>query len=358
MPGSIAPGPTPMPGMFVSRPLRQHLSRLKSLPPREPRYPLRPIWVTVATMGVVTLLAAAWLLRDVEGGRTLVVDAAFETIRQWALPATCLFCALLISARAVHRWHLPVRRLRRAIGEVRRRETSTSDIAVGRFACPEIQALSNEVRWLAVELKKARQLASDLEREMRHQIADREDLYAQRLDRMLKKASRDPLSGLGNRGAFDEFFPAAVEEARKRAANLCVVMIDLDNFKQVNDQLGHVAGDRFISDVGDLIRGAVREKDAAFRYGGDEFVLLLSDVPDAAGRKSAQRLSALVDGLARSMSIEPKPGLSWGLSSLDSFPTADAEVLLKLADKDCYDRKHQRKSAGPVDRRVSDRRVA
>ncbi|MEL7238532.1 MAG: GGDEF domain-containing protein [Planctomycetota bacterium] len=307
-------------------------------------YPLRPLWVVGVTMIVVAALASIWHVRNTTDPIAILTGAAELTLRRWALPGLFVVVALIIAARAAHRWQRPVRRLRRALADVRNDRAATGEIEVGPLATAEMKYLADEVRWLAVELKKARGQIRELESEMRHKLADRDDVFERKIDALRHKASRDTLSGLSNRAAFEEVYPAMVEAARAKADHLCVVMIDLDNFKQVNDQLGHDAGDRFITEIGRIIKGAVREHDEAFRYGGDEFVLVLSNTTGPAGTATADRLSRLVDDLAKGLNIEPSPGLSWGLASLSDYPTADAEVLLKTADKDCYRRKQERKA--------------
>ena len=319
--------------------------------PADRVYPTRPLMVVVLTMLVVAAAASFWRVRHVEQPAELVAGAAWIAFRQWALPMTFVAVALLIAAKSAVRWQRPVRRLRRATAACVAGRGPIEEIEAGPLASPFLHSMAGDVRRLAADLKASRARVRELEAEMKHKLADRETTMERRLDAVKHKATRDPLSGLGNRAGFDEAFAPMVDAARSKAAELCVVMIDLDHFKQVNDQLGHDAGDRFIREVGRILKGAVREGDGAYRYGGDEFVLLLAGTTPAAGKATAERLSRLVGDMARPLDIEPRPGMSFGLASLSANPTADAEVLLKAADQDCYRRKIARKAG--TDRRAA-----
>jgi diguanylate cyclase (GGDEF)-like protein len=93
-------------------------------------------------------------------------------------------------------------------------------------------------------------------------------------------------------------------------------MIDVDNFKPLNDTLGHAAGDEMLRNIGQVIKSSMRDTDAAFRVGGDEFVVLLSGADEEAGRRLADRISKLVAGLAMPLKMERPVGLSIGVASL------------------------------------------
>jgi diguanylate cyclase (GGDEF)-like protein len=88
-------------------------------------------------------------------------------------------------------------------------------------------------------------------------------------------ALRDSLTGLGNHRAFQEAVARMVEGARRYGTAFSLVLIDIDEFKRINDTRGHAVGDQLLSEVGALISATIRDTDAAFRVGGDEFALLL-----------------------------------------------------------------------------------
>jgi diguanylate cyclase (GGDEF)-like protein len=119
------------------------------------------------------------------------------------------------------------------------------------------------------------------------------ELYERaRLDSLI-----DPLTGLGNHRAFQEEFVRQVEDARRRNAPLSLILIDLDDLKRVNDELGHAGGDALLAATGHLLGSGSRHSDRAFRVGGDEFVVLLPNTDLETAALAARRLlAAALDG--------------------------------------------------------------
>jgi diguanylate cyclase (GGDEF)-like protein len=145
-------------------------------------------------------------------------------------------------------------------------------------------------------------------------------------------ANHDGLTGLLNRRRFEHELEQAIAGLRRRGGSAALLMIDLDNFKYVNDTLGHGAGDELIKDVASLLRGRLRQTDRIARLGGDEFAVLLGDVgPEDAHRIGMQLLIALrhhavpIEGRSLSMTA------SIGVAIVDD---GDAEVSQVLADAD------------------------
>ena len=145
----------------------------------------------------------------------------------------------------------------------------------------------------------------------------------------------DPLTGLGNREGFQRMLTFELARATRYGSPLNLVMLDLDNFKQVNDRFGHHAGDAALVAVAGALRKHLRASDHAFRWGGDEFVLLLPDVDADEARAAAERFAGIVgeievDGLHLAASV-----------GVASYPddAGDPESLLRRADDLMYDRK-------------------
>jgi diguanylate cyclase (GGDEF)-like protein/putative nucleotidyltransferase with HDIG domain len=142
-------------------------------------------------------------------------------------------------------------------------------------------------------------------------------------------ASRDPLTGLLNHREFHEAVARELEECRRHGGPLAVVLLDLDEFKRVNDTSGHAAGDRVLLEAADGLRGACRASDQAFRIGGDEFGLVL---PRSSGRDAipvGERAAAAMIGL------EGRVGVSYGIAEWPADgPTKDG--LLRRADERLY----------------------
>jgi diguanylate cyclase (GGDEF)-like protein len=144
---------------------------------------------------------------------------------------------------------------------------------------------------------------------------------------------RDVLTGLGNHRAFQEAFERQVDAARTRKTALGLVLIDLDDFRAVNDSGGHAAGDQALTAFGQIIEGTLRTADRSFRTGGDEFALLLPGVTADGAAAVARRL------LAASMDADPGRGrsalavrsFSAGVSAYPALAT-DRRQLLDQAD--------------------------
>ncbi len=105
-------------------------------------------------------------------------------------------------------------------------------------------------------------------------------------------ALRDSLTGLGNHRAFQEAVARMVEGSRRYGTEFSLVLIDIDEFKRINDTKGHAVGDQLLAEVGELINATIRISDAAFRVGGDEFALLLPHTDAAGATILARRLLA------------------------------------------------------------------
>jgi len=115
----------------------------------------------------------------------------------------------------------------------------------------------------------------------------------------------DALTGLGNRRALDESLIRLVAASTRTGRPLSALVGDLDGFKQINDHHGHGDGDRILAEVATTMRDLVRLPDACFRWGGDEFVVLLPDTPLSDAEHVAQRIAATVSARVTTASGEP-----------------------------------------------------
>jgi diguanylate cyclase (GGDEF)-like protein len=152
------------------------------------------------------------------------------------------------------------------------------------------------------------------------------------------QARRDPLTGLLNHQAFSDVLALEVERARRYDHGLTIVFFDLDRFKEINDTLGHMEGDRVLHRIGTLASSMLRGSDVAGRMGGDEFAVLLLETDRHAGERFRRRLG---EGVAEMAVRHELPGgfaLSAGCAH---FPTdaAEPDALLRLADAYQYEAK-------------------
>jgi len=187
------------------------------------------------------------------------------------------------------------------------------------------RALAEEVIWLREE-----------EARLRH-----------RLDAVEALADRDSLCPVFNRRAFERELMREIALAARHGAPLCLVYIDLDRFKEVNDRFGHAAGDAALKQVCDILVAQVRQTDIVGRLGGDEFGVILTHAGLADARQKADSLVERIDRLSVS-GADPDAapvqlGASCGVIEWTGQPSAD--LLIAEADEAMFRTKTARKSA-------------
>jgi diguanylate cyclase (GGDEF)-like protein/PAS domain S-box-containing protein len=149
-------------------------------------------------------------------------------------------------------------------------------------------------------------------------------------------AYHDTLTGLPNRRLLDDRLRQAVNLAQRRDARVAVMLIDLDDFKVVNDQRGHRAGDVVLREVAQRLAGCVRKADTLARQGGDEFVLVIPDLPQAADcRVVAEKILRALEPAFRVEDQDYRIGASIGIS-LYPGDAGDGDALLRNADAAMY----------------------
>ena len=160
--------------------------------------------------------------------------------------------------------------------------------------------------------------------------------WEQERRRLMKLSRIDELTGLRNLRALQEQLPTWLGPAARTGRRMAVMMMDVDGFKTVNDRLGHGVGNELLKEVANLLRFAVRVGDEPYRFGGDEFVLLLSDADGAGASIVATRIQEIYRSMGQTLrGTDVQVSFSIGIAV---FPDdgATPEVLLARADEALY----------------------
>jgi diguanylate cyclase (GGDEF)-like protein len=155
-----------------------------------------------------------------------------------------------------------------------------------------------------------------------------------------RMAVQDGLTDVFNRGYLEIAIDRAVKDANRRGGELSVLFVDVDGMKDVNDTFGHQAGDALLVDLARLLRASCRESDVVARYGGDEFVVLMSET-DAAGAAEVARKVATAIEARNGVSRAPRLSASIGTHTAAA---GNAHDLLREADRKMYAVKRTRRS--------------
>ncbi len=157
------------------------------------------------------------------------------------------------------------------------------------------------------------------------------------LDQAYKRSITDPLTGIWNRNQFNEFIGMEVARATRYSQPACLLVLDLDFFKRINDDYGHAVGDQVLQNFSKLLNEQIRAVDSLFRWGGEEFTVLLPNTSLSAARFIADRLRILVSETA--LAPTAKITVSIGAAELEQDEHADAWFM--RADKALYEAKSQ-----------------
>ncbi len=156
------------------------------------------------------------------------------------------------------------------------------------------------------------------------------------------QANHDPLTGLRNRGAIFEFLGIEAEKAAKTRQPLAIIMGDLDHFKSINDTYGHLGGDAVLRETARRIQAVLRAQDAVGRYGGEEIMIVLPDVPGGQAVLVAERIRQLVAEEPVKSDVGSIPvTISLGVAAADNVATIVEKNLVAAADEALYRAKRE-----------------
>lgn len=230
-----------------------------------------------------------------------------------------ILCVAVLTAQGIT---VPVRRL---MAGTRRLARGKLDARVERGGVRELDELALAFNHMAEQLYASQRALRDYQAELEERVAAR--------TRQLRHlAHHDPLTDLPNRRKLFAFLSSALEQARAAGRHAAVLFIDLDNFKTINDSLGHEFGDRVLKGIGDRLRTLAQEGEFVARLGGDEFTLVLRDVKDPEDVKA--RVERVVAAFQRPLAVERREllvGVSIGVAVFPDH-AMDAEALLRAAD--------------------------
>ena len=229
--------------------------------------------------------------------------------------------------------------LREQVGGLQHSVQGAADLAGLR------QVLDNRLEGLLVTMDEHRhkrdQREQDLAERLRglgERVADMEQEamgYREHLEEQRQKALIDPLTGLPNRAGWTEQVEQQMQAWQDNGGHLLMAILDLDHFKRINDGYGHLAGDKVLKIVANVLRKHLRGRDVIARFGGEEFVLLLPQTPPAIGMQLVEKLRAAVEACPFHFKGERVViTLSIGLSAFRSGERSD--LVLKRADQALY----------------------
>ena len=199
---------------------------------------------------------------------------------------------------------------------------------------PALQSVLTATRTME---ESARQVGTELRTIRERAVKAEEEIIKLQteLDKASVQARLDPLTGALNRRGLDEAFAREVNSARRKGTTLCLAMLDIDNFKQLNDHHGHDSGDAALSHLVSVARTSMRPQDTMARYGGEEFVILL---PETALQNGVEAMQRLQRELTKRLFLQNNERLlitfSAGVAQLEADETADDAV--KRADEAMY----------------------
>lgn len=203
-------------------------------------------------------------------------------------------------------------------------EITLSDSSLG------MMTFTRKYRFLERELNRIEGLISHLMYPLRNAL-----LYSE----ALQAASRDPLTGIQNRAALENTLAREVQLSQRHDTPLALLMLDLDHFKNVNDTYGHITGDCVLKEFVSAVETEIRASDMLFRYGGEEFSVILTNTDQGGAYLLAERIRQAVENLHINCdSIPLRVTTSIGVGILDGED--DATSLMQRADMSLYKAKN------------------
>jgi len=218
---------------------------------------------------------------------------------------------------------------------------------------PSLDSIPSVLRALNLDIQAMQHSTQSLQQGLKDNSREVKKLRKE-LDITKQEAITDPLTGLVNRKALMRSLEQATKRTIDEGEDLCLLLLDIDKFKAINDTHGHVIGDKVICCVADIMKNAIKGKDLAARYGGEEFVILLPDTPFKGAMSVAEHIRKAIE---RTKMVRPSDGktiarvtISIGVAKYSAGETLEA--LISRADSALYHSKNvgrNRVTGEPVD---------
>jgi diguanylate cyclase (GGDEF)-like protein len=237
--------------------------------------------------------------------------------RRLFVPIALLLAAMLLAAAAL----MTLLFKRSVLDRLARMERDVQRVQAGRFDEVASDGGNDEIGRLSRALSEMTKAVGDNTDRLEEMVADR----TRDLERL---AHLDPLTGIFNRRGFERAFGAEQNRARRAGRPMGLLLIDIDSFKPVNDVHGHHAGDRVIVEVVARLTGLLRNYDVCARWGGDEFIELLTD----AGLPALTSVSGKISAAMRAQTVALADGVSLPVTvSIGACLVADGDTLAEAA---------------------------
>jgi diguanylate cyclase (GGDEF)-like protein len=229
----------------------------------------------------------------------------------------------------------PARAVRIAYSYTREEAAGDNDVIRGGVSVPLREGEGEPIGTLAVYWRGLEREATDRELELLEELATRAGPAienAKRFGEARQLADLDALTGLHNRRYFHETLARECSRAHRYDRKLALVVVDIDDFKSINDRIGHLSGDSVLAAVAERVQSVVRSADVACRVGGDEFAVILPESSTADAEQLYRRIQFAVG--SRPLGPFERIRLSAGLAELQ--PEDDAKTLFERADEALY----------------------
>ncbi len=185
------------------------------------------------------------------------------------------------------------------------------------------------------------ELLARVKANIRKHLAQKELRYS--LDETFQESITDPLTGLYNRHYLDTVMERELALFKRHGRMFSLMIMDLDNFKSINDNLGHLSGDQVLTTAAGILKDEIRTSDLAVRYGGDEFIVIFSDTKEDQALVIAQRIRAAVESKKFLEGKDQKVSVSIGITQASEHDST-GENIIKRADDALYQAKRAGKN--------------